>query len=276
MKQKRKPTTVMPFVPTGTFPYDAESDKAGNIVGRRIAEARKRTGMSLTSFSQCLKKFGLTVGRGGLGKWETGETVPNAYQLIAICAAAGLDGDLHYFTSDYRPELNEIGLRKVEDYKADLIASGKYNPEPQVQSIIPYLEMRVSDLRVSAGTGNFLDEDSFEIIPFPASSVPAGADFGIRVAGDSMEPRFHDEQIVWVKQCDRVNVGDIGIFVYDGEGYIKLYEERRPSEEDLDEYKDSDGILHPQRVLISLNPAYNPIVVSPFSSFEIVGKVLEQ
>lgn len=105
-------------------------------------------------------------------------------------------GDLHYFTNDSRPELNEIGLRKVVECKADLIASGKYSPELQVKSIIPYLEMRASDLQVSAGTGNFLDEDYFEIIPFPASSILAGADLGIRIAGDSMESRLLQSHIL--------------------------------------------------------------------------------
>ena len=32
-----------------------------------------------------------------------------------------------------------------------------------------------------------------------ASSVPAGAEFGIYVSGDSMEPRYHSGQIVWVR-----------------------------------------------------------------------------
>ena len=43
--------------------------------------------------------------------------------------------------------------------------------------------------------------------------------------------RYHDGQIVWVKQCDRVNIGEVGIFIYDGEGYIKVYDEQEPDEE---------------------------------------------
>ena len=29
--------------------------------------------------------------------------------------------------------------------------------------------------------------------------VPDGANFGVRVAGDSMEPQFHDGQVIWVR-----------------------------------------------------------------------------
>ena len=50
----------------------------------------------------------------------------------------------------------------------------------------------MSNLSVSAGTGAFLDEGSFEMVSFPASTVPDGADFGVRVSGDSMEPVYHD------------------------------------------------------------------------------------
>ena len=55
----------------------------------------------------------------------------------------------------------------------------------------------------------------FQQIQVPASSVPAGAEFGIYVSGDSMEPRYHNGQIVWVKRCEELKCGDIGIFVYD-------------------------------------------------------------
>ena len=50
----------------------------------------------------------------------------------------------------------------------------------------------MSDLRVSAGTGAFPDEGSFEEIGIPADKVPASAGYGVRVSVDSMEPAYHD------------------------------------------------------------------------------------
>ena len=46
---------------------------------------------------------------------------------------------------------------------------------------IRYLDMPVSDLPVSAGTGAFLDEGNFEMVSFPESSIPDGAEFGVRL-----------------------------------------------------------------------------------------------
>ena len=44
------------------------------------------------------------------------------------------------------------------------------------------------------------------MVSFPEKSVPKGADFGVRVSGDSMEPVYHDGQIVWVEECETVTL----------------------------------------------------------------------
>jgi SOS-response transcriptional repressor LexA len=143
-----------------------------------------------------------------------------------------------------------------------------------VSKIIKFIEMPVSNLAVSAGTGEFLDEGNFEMVSFPESSVPEGAEFGLRVSGDSMEPVYHDGQIVWVQQCDRVGVGEVGIFIYDGDGYIKVYDEQMPHEADREDFTDSYGDVHMQPIMISYNQKYQPRYVSAHSNFQVVGRVL--
>lgn len=110
----------------------------------------------------------------------------------------------------------------------DLIASRRYQPDTEEPAEIDYIMMPVSELPVSAGLGAFLEGEMFQQIQVPASSVPAGAEFGIYVSGDSMEPRYHSGQIVWVKRCEELECGDIGIFVYDDCGYLKKYDEHTP------------------------------------------------
>ena len=87
--------------------------------------------------------------------------------------------------------------------------------------------------------------------------VPDGANFGVRVAGDSMEPRFHDGQTVWVSQQLSLMTGEIGIFLYDGCAYLK-------------QLVAGDGYL----ALHSLNPAYPDIRISPALPLRVLGKVL--
>lgn len=271
MREKNSAITLSAFKGK---PYNAEAEREQNTIGKRIAEARKDRKLTMASFSELLASYGVTVAASGIGKWEVGKTVPNAYQLIAICNALEIEDELPFFMAEYQPLLNKAGIRKVQEYRADLIASGKYRPEPRFRNAIKYISMPVSSLPVSAGTGNFLDEENFEMIDFPESSVPNGAEFGVRVSGDSMEPVYHDGQIVWVKQCDEIGIGEVGVFIYDGDGYLKAYGEQEPDESVRDDFTNSYGEVHAQPVMISFNQAYAPREVSPHAQFQIVGRVL--
>ena len=265
---------VIPISAAQAQGYNAAEEKENNVIGARISEARKKRGMTLADISATLEGLGVKVSRSAASKWETGETVPSAYQLVALFNALGFEDRISLFMDSYVPALNDDGLRKVEEYKSDLIASGKYRPAPKVSRIIRYIDMPVSNLAVSAGTGAFLDEGNFEMVSFPEDKVPEGADFGIRVSGDSMEPVYHDGQIVWVQECEQVGIGQVGVFIYDNEGYLKVYNEQEPDADVVEEFTDSYGTVHPQPVMESYNPKYDPRVVRPSAVFQIVGRVL--
>ena len=89
-----------------------------------------------------------------------------------------------------------------------------------------------------------------------------------------MEPVYQDGQIVWIQMCDHVRVGEVGIFLYDGEGYIKEYNEQKPKGRDMEEFIDSNGILHMQPVMVSYNQKYEPKVISANAGFKVIGRVL--
>ena len=203
-----------------------------------------------------------------------GLTIPSAYQLLAICQALDIEDELPFFMSTSKREiLNAEGQQKLSEYRDLLIASGKYL-HAQEREEIAYIEMPVSRLAASAGTGSFLDEGSFEMERVPASEVPEGAVFGVCVSGDSMEPVYHDGQMVWVLPCKSLRPGEVGIFTYDGEGYIKVYGTQMPEEGDREAYTRSDGTVTPQPALISYNAKYPPRAVSADMGFQIVGRVL--
>ena len=252
--------------------YNARRAREENAVGKRISDARRAQGLSLARFSDLLAGYGVQVSAAAISKWEVGGSIPNAYQLLAVCHALEIDEGLRYFSDAALPtDLNDAGLRKLREYKTDLIASGRYRVQ-RAPDKIRYIEMPVSTLPVSAGTGAFLDEGNFEMISFPAGSVPAGAEFGVRVSGDSMEPVYQDGQIVWVQPCTSLRPGEVGVFLYDGDGYLKVYGEQTPA--DPEPFTDSSGVVRPQPVLISYNEQYDPRPVSPECAFSIAGRVL--
>lgn len=249
--------------------FNAAVAKDENIIGKKITEERKARKLSLDDLSALLEKHGVPVLRGAISKWELGNTTPNGYQLLALCEIFGIDDFLSFFSG--KQELNYEGRRKVTEYKSDLIATGKYSPTPVIPKIT-YIQMPISYMAASAGTGNFLDDENFEMQSVPQNAVPAGADFGIRVAGDSMEPVYTNGQIVWVKECSALNPGEVGIFMLNGEGYIKMFSDQEPN--NVEDFTDSTGVVHKQPVLVSYNSNYAPIVVSENDRLQIVGKVL--
>lgn len=260
--------------------YNAEQERRENIIGQRIQEVRKAHGVSLEGLSYALRHYGIDMKQTGIGRWESGTVIPNAYQLMALSHIFQIEDPKTFFaeTPADADALNEEGLRKVREYKEDLIASGKYRPAPAPaagSNVLKFREMPMSLLPVSAGPGAFLDENNFELRRFPADEIPDGAEFAIRISGDSMEPVYSSGQIIWVQLCKQLRPGEVGIFEYDGNGYVKMYDEQYPEETFLDEYTTSDGQVLPQPVLVSYNEAYAPRPVNPNTSFCIIGRVLK-
>ena len=109
------------------------------------------------------------------------------------------------------------------------------------------------DHPASAGTGLFLDETIAEEISVRATPQSYNADFAIPISGDSMEPEFSSGDIVLVESCPNVAQGKVGIFVLDGDVYIKEYGGDR---------------------LISYNEAYSPILLKEFETAVCLGRVL--
>lgn len=247
--------------------FDAEEARENNLIGQKLSYARKSRNYTIAEMSRKLAGYGIDASRSAVNRWELGINIPNGYQLMALCSALGIE-DLSFF----RPgSLNEAGFKKLLDYRDDLIATGLYAPEQPANEII-YIDRRIYALPASAGTGSFLDSEEFEVVSLPADSVPKGADFGIRVSGDSMEPIYNNGQIVWVRSCESLRPGQVGIFVLDGCAYIKQYSEQPPEFEE--DWTDVEAVLHQQPVLVSYNKKYAPIVVGRESSLIIAGRVL--
>ena len=267
---------VIPINPAKAAKYNAEEERLQQIIGQRITLAREMKHVSVKELQRKLKERSVDVGYTTLFRWEKGETEPTAYQLLAICDALEIPDMYSFFMSGGKgQQLNDEGMKKLMEYRADLLATGKYTPiQKQAKPEIRYVEMPVSSLGASAGTGEFLSEDNIELMRFPEDKVPAKADFALRVVGDSMEPIYQDHQLVWVQSCNTLLPGEVGIFVLDGHGYIKAYAEQEPDEAEKEDYTDSNGVVHMQPVLISYNQKYEPRKVLQSARFKICGRVL--
>ena len=123
--------------------------------------------------------------------------------------------------------------------------------EPKEEEKIIHLPKSV--LKASAGSGNWLDEQQLESVSVLDTPQSRKANLVIEVDGDSMSPTYENGDNVLVNTKSDVAVGDIGIFIVDGSGYIKKLGTDR---------------------LISVNPEYDDIFPTEYSDFRCVGKVL--
>jgi phage repressor protein C with HTH and peptisase S24 domain len=105
----------------------------------------------------------------------------------------------------------------------------------------------------SAGTGNFLESETPEQILVKETPEAERADLVIRIVGDSMEPTFHNNDKVFVEKCDAIREGEIGIFIINGDAFIKELG---------------------NDCLISHNSAYQPIKLTDNDSIYCCGRVL--
>lgn len=77
---------------------------------------------------------------------------------------------------------------------------------------------------VSAGTGQYVFDDiPPEMIEVESNHINMQADFAVGVNGDSMEPTYKDGDVLLIKKQPSVNIGEIGIFMIDGEAFVKEF-----------------------------------------------------
>lgn len=203
---------------------------------RAAREAQKMTReMVVQKMQQFLPESEKAVTTRSLISWEAGEREPRVTVGVALAKALGFE-DVADLYLDSEPKLNQVGQQRLGEYRSLLLHTAEFTekPEPTLRLLPVYLQP------ASAGTGQWLDDDAQEMTEVD-ESVPTKAEFGVRIAGDSMEPRFVNGQTVWVKAAQDANNGDIVLCTLNDQGYCKKLR------------KDENGIA-----LISLNKKIRP------------------
>lgn len=161
-------------------------------------------------------------------------------------------------------KLNTLGQEKAIERVEELTQIPKYTIDNITEELSITREdvkdINLYEIPASAGTGMLITDDvPCEIKQVDLTIAPQArkADFALYVRGDSMEPNYYDGDIVFIKEQPYIDNGQIGIFIYDNETYIKKYSIQE------------DGVY-----LISLNKKYPPIKIEENTLFKICGIVL--
>ncbi|MCD8916314.1 XRE family transcriptional regulator [Staphylococcus simulans] len=133
------------------------------------------------------------------------------------------------------------------------------NTKDSIVDFNDYKDNKVSETSVygvvSAGTGEqIFDEPQFKVAV--KGEIPAH-DIALQVNGNSMEPMFHDKEIIFIEKTHEIKNGQIGVFIIDGEAYVKKV------------FVEDDRLT-----LVSLNKDYRDLHFYENQSVELVGKVI--
>ena len=231
-----------------------------SFIGEQIKKYRNIRGMTQQDIAD---ELGESSGR-VIYNWEKGIGRPDCDKLARLCDLLGVSADelIGCKSMAQRPTATEWNT--LQKYRAldehgkevvDYLIDSEYNrvamltrkPKPRM------LKIDCFTLPASAGTGNFLENEIPEQILVKESAEAEEADYAIPVSGDSMEPTYHDGDKVFVEKCDAVDVGEVGIFILNGEAYIKERGNKK---------------------LISHNEKYKPIVLTENDSIYCCGRVI--
>lgn len=155
-------------------------------------------------------------------------------------------------------ELEPPRQGKVLNYAKRQLKEQRNEEETKINEVSEAIRLYSYDYYdhpASAGTGQYLNDVRVERIELP---VDVDADFVIPIKGDSMEPDYHDGDLVFIQTSVDLNDGVIGVFNYNGDAYIKQL-----------------VIDEDQAYLHSLNPEYKDMPITPDTDFRIIGEVVD-
>ncbi|MDE7203121.1 MAG: helix-turn-helix domain-containing protein [Lachnospiraceae bacterium] len=242
----------------------------------RLKNARAESGLKQQEVAE---KLGIKANT--ISNWEQGRTEPDIDTFVKLCNIYQIDcssllSDVYAFKrigSDislseydhikkYR-SLDDMGKSHIDyELNREVKRVEKMQSLESAQSAVIEFHGNGDDTNrlleyfrsASAGTGVFiLGNEASEQIAIPNTPENQYADFAIGVDGNSMEPDYHDGDIVLVSQKLEMNHGDIGIFIINNRAYIKEYGETE---------------------LISRNPAAKNVTISEYDNIVCMGKVI--
>lgn len=236
-------------------------------IGQKIKDFRKLAGMTQTDLAQRLETTKQTISR-----YEKGDRKPGQDTLFELTDIFKVSIDdffppttpttapnsLIEQISDKVVQLTEPNQKSVLRYSSDLLdkqntVENSKNTVSELQAT--YHTYNYYDQPASAGTGQYLNDVKVETIELP---IEVDADFVVPIYGDSMEPEYHSGDYVFVKLSVDLSDGDIGVFAYNGDAYIKQLR-----------------ITDQGAYLRSLNPDYDNIPITADTDFRTIGEVVE-
>ena len=212
---------------------------------KRLKEIMDTRGLKQVDILEMAKpycqKYGIRLGRNDLSQYVSGKVTPGQEKLTILGLALGVTETwlMGYDVPMERDNNEKINSLPHKDFKP--VSNRKYK----------YLG------EIACGEPIFADEQYETFIELDSD---IHADFVLKAKGDSMiNARIHDGDIVFIKEQNDVNDGEIAAVIIDDEATLKRV------------YKYDDYIM-----LNAENPAYKPIQINKTDAknVRIIGKAI--
>lgn len=166
-----------------------------------------------------------------------------AEDMLLLSEKENLNKDLYF----YFEKLTKDSKLKVIDF-----AKSKLDEQNTISdNVVPFPTTLNLDAVVAAGTGEWQDDNFKEEIEY-TGQIP-NHDYVVRINGDSMQPLFEDNQILFIRKTHDVRDGQIIVCILNNETYVKKIMGNR---------------------LVSLNKKYDDIKINEYDDFSVVGVVV--
>lgn len=228
---------------------------------------RKDLNLSIREVIAKLHDYGVDVSDKTLYGWENGHRQPDADTFIILCQIyqiSSLSG-IKNPPSDISAEAKQIAqdYEKLSDHGKGAVrailqyegaAAVKKKDEPvSIHGLVKVIELPHAWDKASAGKGFDLSDSRMDTWKIIYNDDTRRADFCVDVDGSSMEPLYHNGDVLLIRRQPSVDIGEVGLFIVDGLGYVKRQAEDR---------------------LESINPEFPDIYPGEYSSVECMGKVI--
>lgn len=245
--------------------------------GEKIKEARKQRKLTQKQLADLIG-----AAHNSVSDWENNKNKPDPDTIELLCGAlkitpnyllASTEDDFspkeksfmkkYRFISTHSPDGSSVvdtvldreyaiatQLKEQAEYIKKHQTNTNGNNEPNIDMRLINYYYRVA----SAGTGQIIfDMPPTKRIEIPNTLEYRKVDYAIGVNGNSMEPTFHDGDMLLVEMTEDIEIGDIGIFRVDNESYVKKLGKTE---------------------LISINPAARNIPLN--ETAKCMGKVIDK
>lgn len=242
-------------------------------LGGRIRKLRESRNMTQTELSEILGMKTYTT----VSKWEKNENFPKGKDLKKLA-------EIFNVTSDYLLGLSDTKLGKIttQNEHPEILTIYNQLEEPKQEKVLSYAKDQLEEQEnsniisifnksqnddyitdyveglVAAGHGTFQEDNLHMEVRLRAEDVPEDYDTIAKVAGDSMEPMIEDNDLLFIRGTNQVDINDIGIFQINGKNFVKKLK------------RDYNGGWYLQ----SLNNSYEEIHLTENDDIRTIGEVV--